>query len=275
MEPEKALKCNRESWDQRTPLHLSSRMYRRDIETLRTGGIALLPPTDRELPDVAGKRVLHLQCHIGTDTLSLARLGAEVTGLDFSPASVAAARSLSEELGIEARFVEGDAQRADEALAGERFDVVFASYGVFCWIPDLQAWMRSAYRLLRSGGVLYVADGHPFLDVFEDDASEPRGIDIRYSYFDQGPMRFGPGPSYADEGRGQDVGATVEYPYTLGSLVTGVSEAGFRVEYLHEYPLCFFHRFSCMEETAEGQWSFPPPLEGKLPGVFSLRASRP
>ncbi len=274
MDPERAVKRNLESWDARTPVHLRSRPYRRGIETLQEGGVTLLPPTDSEVGDVAGLRVLHLQCHIGLDTLSLSRLGANVTGLDFSPRAVEAARELSTSLDLPARFVVGDAQEASDVLAGETFDMVFASFGVLCWIPDVGGWMRSAASLLRTGGVLYVADGHPLAEGMEDDPDRPGGFRYELGYFDPGPHEFGPGPSYADDGSGAIFPETVEYTHTLGELVTSTCQAGLCVEFLHEFPGCFFQRCSSMIEGEGGVWDFPPPLAGKLPMVFSLRARK-
>ena len=268
-----AILRNLASWEQRTPIHLDSPMYRGIIDALKDGRVTLLPPTDTEIGDVAGKRIAHLQCHIGTDSLSLARLRADVTGLDFSPTAIAAAKDLARQLALEARFVVADAQQADQALAGETFDMVFASFGVFCWIPDLRRWMASAANLLKPGGVLYVADGHPCMDVFEDAPDMPYGIDVRYGYFRQAPLHFGPGPTYADDGRGQAVSETVEYLHPLGELVTTAAQAGLTIYYVHEFPGMFFKRHHTMVQDADGMWDFEAPLKGKLPMVFSMRAT--
>jgi SAM-dependent methyltransferase len=274
MEHREAVSRNLESWEERTPIHLRSLEYRDKIALLKARRSTLEHPTNTEIGDVAGKHVLHLQCHIGVDTLSLALLGANVTGLDFSPASLDAARALASELGIPARFVLGDAQTADETLRGERFDLVFATFGVFCWIPNLARWMTSAANLLDSGGVLYALDGHPVLDVFEDDPRMEYGIDFKYSYFDHDGLVCDPSPSYADDGSGTLVSGTVQYTHTLGELVTSIANAGLIVEYLHEFPRSFCRRFESMIER-HGTWDLPPPLEGKLPMHYSVRARKP
>jgi SAM-dependent methyltransferase len=275
MNEQDAIQRNLANWQKRTPIHLRSEMYRRDIETLRAGGTTLLPPTDTEIGDVTGLRILHLQCHIGLDTLSLARLGAEVTGLDFSSAALQAGRELAHQLGLDVRWIEADAQRADAALAGQTFDLVFASFGVFCWIPDVRRWMASAANLLAPGGAVYVADGHPVMDLFEDDPDKPYGIDLAYSYFHRGATVFAPSPTYADDGTGAVMPESVEFTHTLGELVTAATDADLEIEFLHEFPRCFFRRCRSMDEIKPGVWDFPPPLAGKLPMVFSLRASKP
>ncbi len=273
MDPDQATAQNLQSWQQRTPVHLRSELYRPNIEALRNGGWRLEPPTDTEVGDVDGLRLLHLQCHIGLDTLSLARRGARVTGLDFSPAAIEAARAFAREFDIDARFLVADAQRADEALPAEQFDLVFASFGVFCWIPDLRRWIASAARLLAPGGALYLADAHPIMNVFDEGPDKPHGLDIAYSYFRRDPLLFGPGPTYADDGTDAVMPRTVEYIHPLGEFVTAIAEAGLRIEYLHEFPQAFTRHVEAMVEGPPGVWDFPPPLQGKLPMVFSLRAT--
>ncbi len=275
MNPEEAVARNLKSWEERTPIHLRSEMYRQGMDTLRAGGITLAPPTDTEIGDVADKRVLHVQCHIGLDTLSLARLGANVTGLDFSPAALAAARELAAELGLSVRFVCSDAQKADETLAGEQFDMVFASFGVFCWIPDVRRWIRSAANLLAPGGALYIADGHPVLDMFDEDPDAPGGIGLRYDYFAAGAQVYGSYPTYADDGGGQAVSGAAEYCHPIGEFVTAAATAGLAVEFVHEFRGSFFQRWPSMVAGPDGTWDFPSPLAGTLPMVFSMRATKP
>lgn len=192
LEPEEAVELNRRSWDERTPIHLRSTNYQKDLEKLRCGGVCLTPPVSEELGNLEGKRLLHLQCHIGTDSLSFARLGAEVTGLDFSEAAIASARRWSDDFSVPAQFLVGDAMRADERFPPESFDFVVATIGILCWIPDMRRWIASAGRLLRPGGRLYLCDAHPFADVFESQEEEP-GIRLTYPYFQREavPLRSG------------------------------------------------------------------------------------
>ncbi len=272
MDANDAIATNRRSWDQRVAIHLRSASYQQDVEKLRRGGLTLAPPTDTEIGDVSQRRIAHLQCHIGTDTLSLARLGAEVVGLDFSSESIEAARKLACDLGISAQFIVGDAQHADQFMDNQAFDMVFASFGVFCWIPDVEQWIRSAGNLLKPGGVLYVADGHPIMDTMEHAPDSPQGIEIRYSYFREQAIALGPGPTYADDGSGQCVGETVEFIHPVSRFIGAAIGAGLDIDFLHEFPGCFFQRYPNMVEGPAGLWDFPGPLAGRLPMVFSMRA---
>jgi len=150
---------NRASWNARTPVHLRSRFY--DLEAFKAGQTSLKPIELEQVGDVRGKSLLHLQCHFGQDTLSWARLGARVTGLDLSDVAIAEARALASGLGIRARFVEGNVYDAPALLGGERFDVVFTSYGVVGWLPRLEPWARAIAASLAPGGTFHGVEFHP------------------------------------------------------------------------------------------------------------------
>ena len=161
--------ANLANWEDRTPVHLASRLYDPGgfiADPARITGVVafdaarLAPHLD---PDgVTGRRLLHLQCHIGLDTLSWARLGAEVTGVDFSPAALAAARRISAEAATPGRFVEAELYDAPEALP-ERFDVVYTGVGALNWLPDILGWAQVVGRFLAPGGLVYLREGHPML----------------------------------------------------------------------------------------------------------------
>jgi SAM-dependent methyltransferase len=160
---------NRRSWDERASLHAREVLREDALARVKAGEDTLLPIEAAELGDVSGKRVLHLQCHVGRDTLSLARRGAIVTGIDFAPAAIGAARRLAAESGLGATFVEG---RVDEAarLAPGPFDLVFTTWGVLCWLPDLRDWAGVIEEVLVPGGELYCADAHPGFMALEERA---------------------------------------------------------------------------------------------------------
>jgi len=274
MSPDQAIVINRASWDRRVEVHLRSALYRPCLEAVRAGGECLDAEVAEMLGDVSGFEVLHLQCHIGLDTISLARRGARAVGLDFSEPAIAAARGLAAECGVDVEFVVSTVEDAAAAVGGRSFDLVFATEGVLCWVPDIAGWMHAAAARLRPGGRLFLLDGHPFADVFEDDATDRHGIGVRYGYFDRTPHSFGPGPTYADDGTSADVGETVEYQHTLGDIVNAAIAAGLRIDRLDESPRCGFAKFEPMV-TEDGRFfTFGNELAGRLPMRFALHATR-
>jgi len=264
---------NRTSWDARVPVHLASAMYRRHLDALRAGGDALSPVVAEELGDVAGLRVAHLQCHIGTDSLALARRGASVVGVDFSQPAIDFARQLADELGLDATFVVSDVLEADRVLDVGGFDLVFATEGVHCWIPDMGRWFAVTAVLLKPGGRLYFHDGHPFGDLFEDDPASPDGIGIHYDYFSREPLRFGPGKTYAQDRDDIVVPATAEHFHSMAALINGVLDAGLRLDRITEHPACGWKKFSSMQPEGAA-WQFANRLRGKVPMMLTIEATR-
>src|SRR3954453_8227745 len=157
--------ANRRLWNEWARINQESDFY--DMAGFRAGQTSLKPLELEEVGDVAGKSLLHLQCHFGKDTMSWARLGATVTGADFSDQAIALAQSLATELGLPARFVLSDLYNLPNALEGE-FDIVYTTYGALGWLPDMDAWGRAASHFVKPGGFFYVADFHPFLMVYDD-----------------------------------------------------------------------------------------------------------
>jgi SAM-dependent methyltransferase len=256
---------NRRNWDDRVPIHLQSDFY--NVESFKAGRSTLLPIEREELGDVRGKTLLHLQCHFGMDTLSWAREGAIVTGVDFSGPAIEAARSLAEDMQIDARFIETDVYKLPEALSGS-FDIVFASYGVLCWLPDLPAWFEVAANFLKPGGVFYIIDGHPIMDMLAD--GEP---ELTYPYLGAEPLRFESAATYTDQQANVDHERTYQFAHGLGEIVGAAIDAGLQVEFLHEFTHGFFPRLPQMRKRADGYYELPDnPLQ--LPFMFSLRAHK-
>src|SRR5271170_6310130 len=162
---------NRAMWNERLPLHLKSKLY--DLPGFRAGALSLKAQEIADLGDVSGKDLIHLQCHFGKDTLSWARLGARVTGLDFSEAAVEAAAELAREIGVDARFVTAAVYDAPAAVAGCAYDIVYTGVGALCWLPDMEAWAKVVFDLLRPGGQLYLFEFHPLRWIFD-----PYGKDL-------------------------------------------------------------------------------------------------
>ena len=179
---EASFAANRQLWDAWTAVHAAGDFY--DLERFKAGGIRLRPYEIELVGDVAGRSLLHLQCHFGIDTLSWARLGARVTGADFSPAAVELARSLAAELGFpDARFVLSNLYDLPDALDGQ-FDVVYTSRGVLGWLPDIAGWARVVAHFLAPGGTFFITEAHPVQQALEDEGVAPGELRLRYPYFE-------------------------------------------------------------------------------------------
>jgi len=160
------VEMNRRNWDERAAIHARDTAGDYMLDRFRAGEDALHAIEAAELGDISGKRVLHLQCHIGRDTLCLVRRGATATGLDFSSAALSVARRLSDETGLKADFVEGTVYQAPDLTPGP-FDLVFTTWGTICWLPDVKKWAKVIASVLAPGGELYFADAHPGFSVLE------------------------------------------------------------------------------------------------------------
>ncbi|YCK39229.1 class I SAM-dependent methyltransferase [Actinomadura sp. ATCC 39365] len=261
---------NRALWDERARVHGSTsadRFY--DVDAFLAGRQTLYALERRLAGDVAGRDLLHLQCHFGLDTLSWARLGARVTGVDFSPVAVARARDLAARAGLAATFVEADTQRLPESLAGG-FDVAVATYGVLCWIGDLGAWMRGAAMALRPGGRLVLVDLHP---AYQTVASlDPLVAD--WPYGGGQAHRETVTGTYADAGVVTEAHEAVEYPYSVGEIVTAAARAGLTVAELGEHVETDIDPRGLLSEGADGRYRFPFG-DSHLPILYSLVAVRP
>lgn len=262
------LESNRGLWDEWADIHAHSTWY--DLESVRRGTCKLRSYEIDEVGEVDGRSLLHLQCQLGTDTVSWARRGATVTGVDFSPRAVAVARQLAADTGIEARFVCSDVLTLPAALTGT-FDIVYTSRGVLGWLPDLTRWAQVAAHFLAPGGAFYVTDIHPIAEVLDPSAAELR---VSRPYFPRAePVGYPVQGSYAD--RDARVATEVEYlwPHSVAELITAVARAGLVIEFFHEFPWLdrpwpFLHK-------QEGLgWTLPPGGLGELPLFFSLRAGK-
>ncbi|MBC04298.1 MAG: SAM-dependent methyltransferase [Phycisphaerae bacterium] len=259
-------KANLESWDERVPIHLRSRLY--DVEGFITGGSRLRPFELDEMGGVSGRRVAHLQCHIGLDTLSLAREGAMVTGLDFSPAAINAARDLAIRTGIKADFVVGDVLEAASILEGP-FDIVYTGLGAICWIDDLARWSRQIADLLEPGGMLYLVEFHPLTDIFSDES-----LEVTDSYFDDGrAFRDESSGTYADPDAVTEKNVSYSWTHPISAVITHLIAAGFSIDGFREHDFTLFPRFGNLVNDHDDIHRFP---EGhpRLPLMYSLRAMR-
>jgi SAM-dependent methyltransferase len=268
------LRRNRELWDAWTRINFGSSFY--DVDSFRSGerGIRLADYEREEVGSVDGRTLLHLQCHFGLDTLSWARLGATVTGADFSEEAIRTARSLASELQIPATFVVSNLYDLPAALDGE-FDVVYTSSGVLGWLPDITGWARVVAHFVKPGGFFYITEIHPVANAFENEGVEPGELRLAYPYWSHAqPLRFDVKGSYADRSAPTEGLAEYGWDHSLGEIVTALIEAGLRIEFLHEFD---FVRWPVefLVQSDDGRWRLPPGTKGELPLFFSLRASKP
>jgi SAM-dependent methyltransferase len=263
------MKENIKHWNEVTPIHARSKSY--DVEGFKAGRSSLMPLEREELGDVSGKKLLHLQCHFGLDTMSWARLGAKATGVDFSDKAIQLAKSLSRELNLDAEFICCNIYDLPQVLK-EKFDIVFASYGVLCWLPDLSEWANIIARFLKPGGVFYIAESHPVANVF-DNERDTKELKARYSYFHSPqPIRCEPEGTYADK-EAQVVNPTFEWTHPLSDIINSLVSAGLRIEFLHEFPYLCWDFYPFMEKDKDGWWRFKDGKE-TIPLMFSLKATK-
>jgi SAM-dependent methyltransferase len=266
--------ANRANWDERVPIHLASEFY--DLDSLRRGRGTLYAIEEKELGSVANLRILHLQCHIGTDTLALAQRGAkEVVGVDFSEAAVAAAQKLGEELGLtdRARFVASDLYSAPDVLREpSSFDLVYTTWGTLMWLPDVERWANVVAHFLKPGGRLYLADGHPLALTFED--TEGSGAAPRWfgPFFSDGPVVDDTGQDYADQRASLRNNRTFEWIHLLGEIVTALVDKGLRIVFLHEHDTVVWPMFKSLVKGEDGLYRWP--RERWLPLSYSISAVR-
>lgn len=260
--------ANRKLWDEFVGIHAKSAFY--DLEGFKAGKSALDEIELEGLTDVSGKSLLHLQCHFGMSTLSWARMGAEVTGADFSEEAITFARVLSNELDIPAEFVRADLYELPKIL-DKRFDIVFTSYGVLTWLPDVKRWGEVIGTFLKPGGVFYIVEFHPFAQVF-DDRDDTTELRVHYPYFDEKVMRFDDACSYADPSVPLINTVSYEWMYRMGEVITALAAAGLRIEYMKEYPFTCEQSLPFLVKGDDGFWRLPDDNEGKIPLVFALRA---
>lgn len=179
------IRANQLNWDERVPIHIASKSY--DLDSFIAGRCSLRSIELDELGDVSGKSLLHLQCHFGMDTLSWARQGAIVTGVDFSAHAIEVAKTLAKKLNIEAKFILSNIYELPQNL-DECYDIVFTSYGVLCWLSDLEKWANVIAHFLKPNGIFYIVDGHPIANMIDSESNDQ--LKISYSYFNIGPVKF-------------------------------------------------------------------------------------
>lgn len=269
------LRVNRANWDERAPAHAASPGYEVqrfiDDPAFLSGVVRFDRP---RLGDIRGLQAVHLQCHIGTDTLSLARLGANMTGLDLSPASLAEARALAERTSTPIRFVESDVYSALDVLQPASYDLVYTGVGALCWLPSIDRWARVVAGLLKPGGRLFIRDGHPML--FTLDETHTDSLVAEYPYFErEEPLVFTSTATYVETDVTFAETATHEWSHGIGEFVTAVLKAGMEVTALTEHDSVPWEALPgqmTLDETS-GEWRLSD-RPWRLAASFTLQARR-
>ena len=270
--------ANRRNWDDRARLHAQGTTgyeldrYRDDREH-----ISRVVAFDRtHLGDLEGLSVVHLQCHIGTDTLSLARLGAEVTGVDQSSVSLDAAQELFASVDTDGRFVEANVYDAVAALDGAQFDVVYTGVGAINWLPDIARWGQVVGALVAPGGRFLMRDGHPMAYAIDDGPFDDGVLRLKYPYFETvEPMTFDDAETYVDTG-GAQLTDTVshEWNHGIGDVFTALSNAGLQVTTLVEHRGLDWEMIPGQVQIAD-QWFLPEPHRDAAPMMYTIAAVKP
>jgi SAM-dependent methyltransferase len=261
----KEIDQNRKLWEQWTSLHFDSAFY--DVPAFMQGNNTLNDIEKNELGNVAGKSLLHLQCHFGLDTLSLARMGAEVTGVDISETAIRKAEELAGELDLNASFIHSDIYDIRSSIH-RKFDIVFCSYGVIQWLPDLETWASIINWCLEPGGFFYIADFHPVLWMLDENSTA-----LKYPYDSDGnPVIFSDVSSYA----APEVplkNREYNWQHGLGRVVNALIRQNMQLNFLNEHAWSPYPVLAGMVEAEPSRWKYPG-LPENFPYVFSIRAKK-
>jgi SAM-dependent methyltransferase len=268
------LDVNRASWDERVPAHVASpdyhvKQFEADPEYL-SGVVRFDQP---RLGDISGLRAVHLQCHIGTDTVSLARLGARMSGLDFSPPAIEQAQSLADRLGLPVDFHVADAYDAVEVLGASSYDLVYTGIGAICWLPDIARWARTVAGLLKPGGRLFLREGHPMLWALD---SAPEDPVLKHPYFEtEEGIIWNDGGTYVETDVEFTANTTHEWNHGLGEIITGLQNAGLVFDSLTEHDSAPWNALPGLMTVDEaGEWRLTRKPR-RLPATYTLQAHLP
>jgi SAM-dependent methyltransferase len=268
------IKLNKANWDERAPLHAASPGYATQALVDNPAHLSEVVRFDRPLlGDIAGMRGVHLQCHIGTDTLSLARLGADMTGLDFSSASIAQARSLAQRCGASLNFVEADLYDAAEVLSRESFDLVYTGIGALCWLPSIERWARTVAGLLKPGGRLFIREGHPVLWSLNEERQD--ALVIEYPYFErEAPLVWDDDSTYVATDASLKATITHVWNHGMGEIISALLAHGMQITGLVEHDSLPWEALpGQMSRAADGEWRLDRD-RWRLPLSYTLQASK-
>jgi len=253
-------------WDGRAKIHAESSFY--DLKSFKEGQTSLNSIELEELGDVRGKSLLHLQCHFGQDTLAWAREGAYVTGVDFSDNAIGIAKSLSQELSIPANFICAELYNLPNLLKS-KFDIVFTSYGVLKWLPDIQHWAEIVDFYLKPGGIFYIVEFHPFLYILDYSSAEK----ISHSYFyNEEPICYEEIGSYAVPDSKSSHPAYA-WSHTISDVINALLATGMKLEFIHEFPFSTIKCFPFVKEATPGKYVHQK-YPNMIPMLYSIKVTK-
>ncbi|OZV69167.1 class I SAM-dependent methyltransferase [Winogradskyella aurantia] len=257
-------KVNKETWNKKVPLHAQSEMYA--LEAFMSGKSSLMPYELKAIGPVNGMSLLHLQCHFGQDTLSWSRMGAKAVGIDFSEEGIKLAKQLNNTLGLDAQFVCCNVLDVSKHIE-QSFDIVFTSYGVIGWIPDLKPWAKMIAERLHPGGFFYMVEFHPILWMFDYDSGRP---EMKYHYSQEEVIYSEYQGTYANKTSKMK---SKEYGWNhgLSEVVNALIEAGLKINYLNEYDESPYDVFPGLEKTKSGMYKMKEQL---FPMLFEIKATK-
>jgi ubiquinone/menaquinone biosynthesis C-methylase UbiE len=256
------IEINKKLWNRKTEIHYDSDFY--DVRSFIQGKDSLNSIETELLGDIEGKRILHLQCHFGLDTISLSRRGAQVTGVDFSETAIERAEQLNASLGTTAKFIKTDVYQLPELL-DEKFDIVFTSYGVIGWLPDMKKWANVIGKFLQPGGKFVMVEFHPVVWMFSSDFQR-----IEFSYMSSAPIVEELEGTYTDR-EAKIKEKSVSWNHGLGTVFNSIINAGMTIEDFKEYNYSPYNCFSNTVKTGDGKYKIKG-LEEKIPMVYSVVA---
>jgi SAM-dependent methyltransferase len=268
---ERYFEANQKMWDEFAKEHFQIENEFYSVKSFLGGQSTLKQYELKEVGDVSGKKLLHLQCHFGLDTLSWEREGAIVTGIDFSGEAIRLAKILAEKANLSGSFVQTNLYDLPKVLS-EKFDIVYTSIGVLCWLNDLKKWAEIIAHFLKPGGFFYIAEGHPTSKMFDND--HPEELQLKYSYF-QGsePLEFTAEGSYASVDSHMDPHKEYEWDHNLSDIFNSLIQAGLTIEFFNEYPFSSYKIYAFSEKNSNGYYRLKN-QKAEIPILFTLKASK-
>lgn len=262
--------ANKELWDEFAKLHFEKESEGYDVKSFLEGNSTLKSFELKEMGNVTGKSLLHLQCHFGLDTLSWAREGAKVTGIDFSSEAIRFAKLLAKQANLEANFIESNLYDLPKVLF-EKFDIVYTSNGVLCWLNDLKEWGKIIAHFLKPGGFFYIAEIHPFSMVFDNETEDIKDLQVYFNYFhDPKPLEFIADGSYASTTKIEPK-KEYEWAHGMSDILNSLIEAGLTIKLFNEYPFSVWQQFPFSERYADGFY-YLKDQKVEIPLLFTLKA---